>query len=396
MAQPVKRVTIIVLDSVGIGALPDADQFGDVGANTLGNLSRMRGGVKLPNMGQLGLGNLVQVAGVPPVERPAGALGRMATASIGKDTMTGHWEMAGVRIDVPFRTFPHGFEEDLIKKFIVLAGVPGVLGNKVASGTEIIEELGEEHMRTKKPIVYTSADSVWQVACHEEVYSVPQIYKMCEVARELLNDPKYRVGRVIARPFVGTGAGSFKRTANRHDLALEPPAMLLDFVKNAGMAVQAVGKIKDIFTGHGVTEHLKTASNSEGIDATETFLRSGKPGLIFANLVDFDMLYGHRRDVEGYARALEEFDARLPELISLMGPDDVLFLTADHGNDPTYKGTDHTREYVPLLAFGQRVKPGADLGTRPRLADLGATACELLDIPWRGQQGESFAAQLLQ
>jgi phosphopentomutase len=272
--------------------------------------------------------------------------------------------------------------------------VPGVLGNTVASGTEIITELGEEHVRTRKPIVYTSADSVWQIAAHEEVYPIPELYRLCEVARRILQG-EHRVGRVIARPFIGADKASFKRTSHRHDYALEPAPMLLDFVQKAGLSVQTVGKIEDIFVGHGITESTKTAGNPEGMAATIACVQSRKPGLIFTNLVDFDMLYGHRRDVEGYARALIEFDAYLTQLTAAMGERDVLFITADHGNDPTYRGTDHTREYVPLVAWGKPVRAGADLGVRPCLADLGATAAELLGVKWEGQQGVSFAAELL-
>lgn len=389
----VRRVVLIVIDSVGIGAMPDAAEWGDAGSNTLGNLARRRGGLPLPNLGRLGIGNLTEVEGTPPAARPAGAYGRMAIASQGKDTMTGHWEMVGIRPEAPFRTYPEGFPEDLIAEFCRRAGLEGVLGNKVASGTEIIKELGEEHLRTGWPIVYTSADSVFQVAAHEERFGLERLYEVCQIARDLLRPP-HRVGRVIARPFVGTDRTNFTRTANRHDYALEPPRMLLDEVKDAGLSVLAVGKISDIFSGHGVTRSLPTKSNADGIGKIHECIERQEPGLVFANLVDFDMLYGHRRDVEGYAKALIEFDDALPGIMAKLGPDDVLVVTADHGNDPTHTGTDHTREYVPVLIWGQRIRPGVNVGTRATLADLGATVADLLGVPGTGY-GESFAKEIL-
>ncbi len=389
----VRRVVLIVIDSVGIGAMPDAAEWGDAGSNTLGNLARRHGGLPLPNLGRLGIGNLTEVEGTPPAARPAGAYGRMAIASQGKDTMTGHWEMVGIRPEAPFRTYPEGFPEDLIAEFCRRAGLEGVLGNKVASGTEIIKELGEEHLRTGWPIVYTSADSVFQVAAHEERFGLERLYEVCQIARDLLRPP-HRVGRVIARPFVGTDRTNFTRTANRHDYALEPPRMLLDEVKDAGLSVLAVGKISDIFSGHGVTRSLPTKSNADGIGKIHECIDRQEPGLVFANLVDFDMLYGHRRDVEGYAKALIEFDDALPGIMAKLGPDDVLVVTADHGNDPTHTGTDHTREYVPVLIWGQRIRPGVNVGTRATLADLGATVADLLGVPGTGY-GESFAKEIL-
>ncbi len=389
----VRRVVLIVIDSVGIGAMPDAAEWGDAGSNTVGNMARARGGLPLPNLGRLGLGNLTEIEGTPPVADPAGAFGRMAIASHGKDTMTGHWEMVGIRPEAPFRTYPDGFPEDLIAEFCRRAGVEGVLGNKVASGTEIIKELGEEHLRTGWPIVYTSADSVFQVAAHEERFGLERLYEVCQVARELLRPP-HRVGRVIARPFVGTDPTNFTRTANRHDYALEPPRMVLDEIKEAGLAVLAVGKISDIFSGHGITRSLPTKSNADGIDKIHECIDQQEPGLIFANLVDFDMLYGHRRNVEGYARALIEFDDALPGIMDKLGPEDVLVVTADHGNDPTHPGTDHTREYVPVLVWGQAIRPGVNVGTRASLADLGATVADLLGVRGTGY-GESFAKEIL-
>lgn len=387
------RVVLIVIDSVGIGAMPDAPAWGDAGSDTVGNIARARGGLSLPNLGRLGLGNLLTVAGTPPASVPAGAYGRMALASHGKDTMTGHWEMVGIRPGAPFRTYPEGFPQDLLDEWCRRAGVTGFLGNVVASGTEIIRELGEEHMRTGWPIVYTSADSVFQVAAHEESFGLAHLYHVCEVARELLQPP-HRVGRVIARPFVGETAATFKRTSNRHDYAIEPPHMLLDDVKQAGLSVLAVGKIGDIFTGHGITWGEHTRDNADGIRMIHDCLDRGEPGLIFANLVDFDMLYGHRRDVEGYARALVAFDEALPGLMAKLGPGDVLAITADHGNDPTFRGTDHTREYVPVLLAGVPVRPSAYVGTRSTLADLGATVAELLGVKYGGV-GTSFAAEIV-
>lgn len=387
--RKVERVILIVIDSVGVGAMPDAAEWGDAGANTVGNIARRRGGLALPNLGRLGLGNLTEIVGTPPVDQPAGAYGRMALASHGKDTMTGHWEMVGIKPSAPFRTYPNGFPQELIEEFCRRAGLEGVLGNVVASGTEIIKELGEEHIRTGRPIVYTSADSVFQVAAHEEHFGLERLYEICEVAREMLRPP-HRVGRVIARPFVGESAETFRRTSNRHDYALEPPRMLLDEIRDAGKSVLAVGKIHDIFSGHGITWSEHTKDNADGLRVLHEAMDRQEPGLIFANLVDFDMLYGHRRNVEGYAQALVEFDAALPGLMAKLGPGDVLVVTADHGNDPTHTGTDHTREYVPVLLCGKPVRAGADVGTRATLADLGATVADLLGVPYAGW-GTSFA-----
>jgi phosphopentomutase len=392
MTEPktARRVVLIVIDSVGIGAMPDAPEWGDAGADTVGNIARARGGLHLPNLGRLGLGNLLEVVGTPPVAQPAGAYGRMAIASQGKDTMTGHWEMVGIKPEAPFRTYPEGFPQELIDEFCRRAGLEGVLGNTVASGTEIMVELGEEHLRTGLPIVYTSADSVFQVAAHEGRFGLERLYEICKVARELLQPP-HRVGRVIARPFAGENRENFKRTSNRHDYAIEPPHMLLDDIKDAGMSVMAVGKIEDIFSGHGITWAGHTKDNADGVRAIHQCLETDQPGLIFANLVDFDMLYGHRRDVEGYARSLIAFDEALPAMLAKLDPSDVLVVTADHGNDPTHRGTDHTREYVPVLLYGGPVKAGASVGTRSRMADLGATVADLLGVP-HGGWGESFAA----
>lgn len=391
--RPAKRVILIVLDSVGIGALPDADEWGDAGSNTLGNVARAMGGLALPNLGRLGLGNLVECPGTPYTHTPEAAYGRMAIRAHGKDTMTGHWEMVGIKPEEPFRTYPEGFPADLLERFVREADIAGVLGNKVASGTEIIVELGEEHLRTGNPIVYTSADSVFQVAAHEEAFGLERLYRICEVARRLLRPP-HRVGRVIARPFVGMDSHSFRRTANRHDYALVPPPMLLDFIREANLAVDAVGKISDIYSGNGITWAEHTRDNAEGVRLIHQRIDLGHPGLIFANLVDFDMLYGHRRDVEGYARALVEFDRALPAIEAKLEEGDVLVLTADHGNDPTHPGTDHTREYVPVLVKGSPIIPGAQICTRSTLADLGATTADLLAVPYRGE-GTSFAGGIL-
>lgn len=385
---------MIVLDSVGIGALPDADRYGDEGSNTLGNLARAVGGLKLPHLGRLGLGNLTDIRGVPPVEQATaeGAFGRMALRSPGKDTLTGHWEMAGIIMDKPFCTYPHGFPPEIIQPFERAIGRP-VLGNRVASGTEIIAELGEEHLRTGRPIVYTSADSVFQVAAHEGIIPVEELYRICEVARELLIG-EHLVGRVIARPFDGS-PGSFRRTERRRDFTLLPiGTTVLDLAVENGLEVVGVGKIEDIFAGRGITRAVHTGSNRETMEALAAELGRGKEGLVLANLVDFDMLYGHRNDPQGYAGALEEFDTGLLRLMQLMGEDDLLVVTADHGCDPTTPSTDHSREYVPLLVWGRRARRGHHLGTRDTLADLAATVASIFALPYRGA-GQSFHHHIL-
>jgi len=372
-----KRAILIVMDSVGIGEMPDAQEYGDKGSNTLGNIARIRGGLNLPHLQSLGLGNIAPIQGVDPVPDPKGCFGKMAEKSPGKDTTTGHWEIAGVVLEKAFPTFPQGFPEDFIKAFEERIGRQ-VLGNEVASGTEIIQRLGPEHVKTGKPIVYTSADSVFQVAAHEEIIPLEELYKICETAREML-EGDLRVGRVIARPFLGT-PGDFYRTTNRHDYAIEPPhKILLEAIKEKGLSVMAVGKIKDIYAGHGVTDHVPSKGNMDGVDKTLAFMREKKPGFIMTNLVDFDMLYGHRNDVENYAKALEEFDQRLPEIFAQLEDEDLLFITADHGCDPTTESTDHSREYVPLLVYGKKIKAGVNLGIRLSFADLGATIAEYLD-----------------
>jgi phosphopentomutase len=381
-----ERITVIVLDSLGMGEMPDAAAWGDAGADTLGHICESRE-VGLPNLRRWGLGNVRHLEGVPPVTQPRASFGRCALRSNGKDTTTGHWEMAGIILEQAFPTYPGGFPDDIIERFVGETGVPGILGNYAASGTEIIKELGEEHVRTGKPIVYTSADSVFQIAAHEGVIPVPRLYEICETARRLLQG-EHEVGRVIARPFEGT-PGAFKRTENRHDYAVPPPAdMLLSVLSGAGLDVVAVGKISSIYDAAGVTRELPGKNNDQSIDQTIEALKESTRGLIFSNLVDFDMLYGHRRDVEGYARALEHFDARLPEIEDAMRDTDLLILTADHGNDPTYRGTDHTREYAPLLVYGKHARAGIALGDRPSLADIGQTVADNFGLKLGA--GESF------
>ena len=365
----------MVLDSAGIGEMPDAAEWGDAGADTLGNVLKRRN-VMLPNLQRLGLGNIRPLQGLPPVEKPAGSYGKCTLRSNGKDTTTGHWEMAGIILEKAFPTYPNGFPPSVIDAFVRQAHVPGILGNVPASGTEIIKELGEEHLRTGKPIVYTSADSVFQIAAHEEIIPIDRLYEICEIARRLL-DGEHRVGRVIARPFLGSAAGNFTRTENRHDYAVPPPSdNLLPVLWSLGLDVVCIGKIASIYDGMGVTEDLTAKNNEQTIDQTVRALRADSTGLIFSNLVDFDMLYGHRRDPEGYAVALERFDERLPEIFAAMRPDDLLIMTADHGNDPTKEGSDHTREYAPLLVHGKSAKPGVDLGTRESLSDIGQTVAQ--------------------
>lgn len=377
----------MVLDSAGIGEMPDAAEWGDAGADTLGNILKSRE-LDLPNLEKLGLGNIRPLHGVPASDSPIGSYGKCTLASNGKDTTTGHWEMAGIILQKAFPTFPDGFPARIIDRFVAEANVPGILGNVPASGTEIIKELGEEHVATGKPIVYTSADSVFQIAAHEEVVPIDRLYEMCEIARKIL-DGEDKVGRVIARPFLGANSADFKRTENRHDYAVAPPnENLLPMLKDAGLDVVCIGKIASIYDSVGVTQDLTAKNNDQTIDQTINALNAESTGLIFSNLVDFDMLYGHRRDTEGYSKALEHFDARLPEIFDAMSDDDLLVLTADHGNDPTFRGSDHTREYVPLLVYSKNPKPGVDLGTRGSLADIGATVAENFGLSLRN--GESF------
>ncbi|WP_042338222.1 phosphopentomutase [Desulfosporosinus youngiae] len=388
-----RRVILIVLDSVGIGELPDAGDYGDSGSYTLGNIARERGGLNLPHLEKLGLGRINSIIGVPAVPDPEGCFGKMAEQSSGKDTTSGHWEIAGVILERALPTFPHGFPKEFIKRYEEAIGRK-VIGNEVASGTEIIQRLGEEHVRTGRPIVYTSADSVFQVAAHEEIIPLPELMRICQTARTMLTD-ELQVGRVIARPFLGE-VGHFYRTSNRHDFALEPPhKILLEYIEERGLEVCAVGKIKDIYAGRGVTHHVTSKGNMESVDKTLDYMEKLEKGLIMTNLVDFDMLYGHRNDVEGYARALQEFDARLPEIYAALRSEDMLIITADHGCDPTMPSTDHSREYVPLLVYGPGLKKGVDLGVRSTFADLGATVAEYLETePLKN--GMSFYASIFE
>ena len=386
-----KRAIVIVLDSVGIGALPDAAEFGDVGADTLGNISAARGGLKLPNLYRLGLANIAGSRLPGAVEHPEGAYGKCAEVTKAKDTTCGHWEIAGLPLDAPFRTYPDGFPRSFLDEFEEAIG-RGTLGNTVASGTAIIQELGDEHVRTGFPIVYTSADSVFQIAMHEEVIPLEEQYRICETARRLLDD-RYRVGRVIARPFLGE-SGHYYRTENRRDYAVEPFSdTILDALVARGMQTIAVGKIEDIFCHRGISVADHTRNNPDGIAATEKWVRSGEGDFLFVNLVDTDMMYGHRNDVNGYADALEYFDSHMPAILSGMQPGDILMVTADHGCDPTTPGTDHTREYIPLVITGAPVRPGTDLGIRRSFADIGATVFEYLTgETW--PVGESFLASI--
>jgi phosphopentomutase len=386
------RICLMVLDSAGIGEMPDAADWGDAGADTFGNILKSRK-VDLPNLQRLGLGSIRPLEGVPAAKDPIGSYGKCALKSNGKDTTTGHWEMAGIVLEKAFPTFPKGFPEKVINEFVWRTGVPGVLGNEPASGTEIIKVFGEEHIRTGKPIVYTSADSVFQIAAHEQVIPVVRLYEICEIARKML-DGEFKVGRVIARPFLGDSSADFKRTENRHDYAVSPPPQnLLPLVNDAGLDVVCIGKIASIYDSVGVTEDLEAKNNDQTVEQTINALKADTKGLIFSNMVDFDMLYGHRRDTEGYAKALERFDSQLPSIFDAMRDDDLLILTADHGNDPTFRGTDHTREYVPLLVFGKTAKHGVDLGTRESLSDIGQTIADNFSLEL--SDGTSFLRSLI-
>lgn len=387
MRPAFKRLIWIVLDSVGIGAMPDAADYGDEGSDTLGNIAKQRP-LRLPNLARLGLGNIRALQGISAVDTPGGAFGKCTLASPGKDTTTGHWEMAGILLDKPFPLYPHGFPAEVMEPF-ERAIHRKTLGNKAASGTEIIKELGAEHLRTGFPIVYTSADSVFQIAAHESIIPVDELYKICATARDILRGP-HEVGRVIARPFTGN-AGQFTRTANRKDFAVPPPeGMLLDRLAAQNVPVYSIGKIDDIFLGRGIRRSVRTKNNADGMRATLEAAREQKEGLIFVNLVDFDQLYGHRNDVEGYAIALEDVDRWLPSLP--LQQQDLVILTADHGCDPTTPSTDHSREYTPLLAYGPGVHPGVNLGTRATLADIGQTAADVFATSIKA--GTSFLAEI--
>ncbi|MEY2192347.1 phosphopentomutase [Neobacillus sp. BF23-41] len=391
-ANTYKRIFIIVMDSVGIGEAPDAEKFGDKGADTFGHIAERMNGLNMPNMGKLGLSNIREVKGIEKAEKPLAYYTKMMEASNGKDTMTGHWEIMGLNIQTPFRVFPEGFPDELLSELEKRTGRK-IIGNKPASGTEILVELGEEHMKTGALIVYTSADSVLQIAAHEEIIPLEEQYKICKIARELTLDEKYMVGRVIARPFLGE-PGNFKRTSNRHDYALKPfDRTVMSELKDAGVDVIAIGKISDIYDGEGVTQSLRTVSNMDGMDKLVETLDMDFTGISFINLVDFDALYGHRRDPEGYGKALEEYDARLPEVFAKMKDDDLLMITADHGNDPVAPGTDHTREYVPLLVYSKGMNGGKELPIRETFADLGATVAENFNVKLPNF-GKSFLNEL--
>lgn len=390
--KPFNKIHVIVMDSVGIGEASDANKFGDVGANTLGHIAEEMNGLTMPNLETLGLSNIQKLKGIAEVEHPKGYFGKMQEASLGKDTMTGHWEIMGLYIDKPFKVYPNGFPQELINRLEERTGRK-VIGNKVASGTVIIEELGKEHMETGALIVYTSADPVLQIAAHEEIVPLEEQYKICEIARELTLEPEFLVGRVIARPFIGS-PGNFKRTSNRHDYALKPfGRTTMNELKDSGFDVIAIGKISDIYNGEGVTESIRTKNNTDGMDKFSEVVRRDFNGISFINLVDFDANFGHRRDPIGYGKALEEFDRRLPEIMSAMDDNDLLIITADHGNDPTFPGTDHTREYVPLIIYSPRFQEGSELPLRKTFADIGATIAENFCIN-SPQFGTSFLAHL--
>ncbi len=390
MNSKFNRIVLMVLDSAGIGEMPDAADWGDAGADTLGHILESRK-VDLPNLQKLGLGNIRPLKDLPASADLTGNYGKCTLKSNGKDTTTGHWEMAGIILKKAFPTFPQGFPQRIIGEFVEKAKVPGVLANVPASGTEIIKQFGEEHILTGKPIVYTSADSVFQIAAHEEIIPIERLYEICEIARKIL-DGEDKVGRVIARPFLGANAEDFKRTENRHDYAVPPPENLLPLLKNTGLDVVCIGKIASIYDSMGVTEDLTAKNNEQVTNVTIKAFAADTKGLIFSNLVDFDMLYGHRRDVEGYAKALEIFDAQIPQIINALCDDDLLILTADHGNDPTKEGSDHTREYVPLLVYGKQAKQGINLGTRQSLSDIGQTIAENFGLEL--EDGVSFLNEI--
>ena len=386
------RVIWMVIDSVGIGALPDSEKFGDVNVNTLGNIVKTYKDIKIPNMINLGLSNIEGVESLESINNPKGSFGRAKEVSKGKDTTTGHWEMTGVLVETPFKTYENGFPKEIIEEFERKINRK-VIGNKPASGTAILDELGEQQMKTGEVIVYTSADSVFQIAAHEEIIPLDELYRMCEIAREIMMGEN-AVARIIARTFIGN-PGSFERTANRRDYSLSPfEDTVLDNIKNANLDVIGVGKIEDIFNKQGITEAIHTKDNMDGVDQTINYMKKDNKGLIFTNLVDFDSKYGHRRDVEGYKNALEEFDARIPEILENMKDDDILIINSDHGNDPTYKGTDHTREYIPILIYGKNVVNGYNLGTRNSFADIGATVADILNVD-SPKNGKSFKNEII-
>lgn len=383
-----KRIFLIVMDSVGIGEAPDAEKFNDKGAHTLGHIAERMNGLNMPHMADLGLGNIENIKGITPATKPGAYYTKMQEASNGKDTMTGHWEIMGLNIQQPFQTFPDGFPPELIKELEDRSGRQ-IIGNKPASGTEILVELGKEHMETGALIVYTSADSVLQIAAHEDVVPIEEQYRICEIARELTLDERYMVGRVIARPFVGE-PGAFERTSNRHDYALKPfGRTVMNEMKDSDLDVIALGKISDIYDGEGVTEAIRTKDNDDGMTKIIESMDQNFTGLSFLNLVDFDAKYGHRRDPEGYGKALEDYDKRLPEILEKMNDDDLLIITADHGNDPIHHGTDHTREYVPLVIYHNKIEKAEELPIRQTFADIGATISDNFNITMP-EHGTSF------
>lgn len=383
-----KRVFLIVMDSVGIGEAPDAEKFNDKGADTLGHIAEHMNGLKMPNMGSLGLSNIREIKGINKAEKPKAHYTKMQEASNGKDTMTGHWEIMGLHIEQPFRTFPEGFPDELINE-LEEKSCRKIIGNKPASGTEILDELGQEHMDTGALIVYTSADSVLQIAAHEDIIPIEEQYRICEIARALTLDEKYMVGRVIARPFIGS-PGAFERTSNRHDYALKPFGhTVMNELQDQKYDVIAIGKISDIYDGEGVTEAIRTTDNEDGMTKIVESMDKDFTGISFLNLVDFDAKFGHRRDPKGYGKALEAFDARLPEVLEKMKEDDLLLITADHGNDPVHHGTDHTREYVPLLAYHTGITQATELPIRKTFADIGATIAANFEVA-TPEHGESF------
>jgi phosphopentomutase len=377
-----RRAILLVLDGVGIGELPDAADYGDEGSNTLVNMAKAVGGLNLPNLQRMGLGNIEQIEGIPPAEKPIACYGKMREVSAGKDTTTGHWEIAGIIREKPFPTYPNGFPPEIVEAFEKAIGRK-VLGNKPASGTVIIEELGEEHLRTGYPIVYTSADSVFQIAAHEEIVPVEQLYEWCRIAREILRG-EHEVARVIARPFIGT-PGNFKRTPRRRDFSVPPPyPTLLDALTEVGLKVVTVGKIDDIFAGRGVTFAIHTSDNRDGMQQVETLTAQGDFDFLWCTLVDFDTVYGHRNNPQGFAQALREFDEWLGNFLPKLGEGDLLIITADHGNDPTTPSTDHSREYVPLLIWTPSLKEGKSLGVRQTFADVTVTIADWLKVEWHG------------
>ncbi|NMA90865.1 MAG: phosphopentomutase [Amphibacillus sp.] len=394
MDKQFKRIFLVVLDSVGIGEAPDAADFDDIGADTLGHIADYVGGLKMPTMAKLGLSHIKQISGIDKVDAPLAYFTKMEEASVGKDTMTGHWELMGLHIDQPFQTFPNGFPDELINEIIEKTG-RGVIGNKPASGTEILDELGDKHIETGDLIIYTSADSVLQIAAHEDVVPIEELYHICEIARKLTLNEKYMVGRVIARPFVGE-PGNFSRTANRHDYALKPfGRTVMNELKDADYDVIALGKITDIFDGEGITETVRTVDNDDGMEKLIQSMDQEFTGLNFLNLVDFDAKYGHRRDPKGYAEALEAFDQQLPQVIEKLRRDDLLIITADHGNDPTHHGTDHTREYVPLLVYHKGINAGRELPIRKTFADIGATIADNFKVT-NPAHGDSFLEDIIE